>query len=235
MIVYKYTGLSQERGLPNVIQALQNRELRFSSFHNQNDPMEGIFWHNSKDRDLAKSITEAKNKYAICSFGSSGKNSTLWSYYADGFRGICMGLEPDRKFSTDLIKKIEYVHSDYFSRIVKKTDPDVIALALITRKLFPWGEEREIRLLQHAEEGHIEVGKWKSLHFGRNVSMNNVNIIIPHIILADLVYSTGRFKIPVFIASPSDGRIVHLDKILTVNQLLNDFGVYHDWRSSFSN
>ncbi len=147
MIVYKYTGLSQERGLPNVIQALQNGELRFSSFHNQNDPMEGIFWHNTKDRGLAKSITEAKNKYAICSFGSSGKNSTLWSYYADGFRGICMGLEPDRKFSTDLIKKIEYVHSDYFSRIVKKNRPRRHCTWTYHKKIVPLGKRKRNQIV----------------------------------------------------------------------------------------
>ncbi len=102
-----------------------------------------------------------------------------------------MGLKPDQKFSADLIKKIEYVHSDEFSLIIKTTDPDILALELITRKLIPWAKEKEIRLLQQDEERPIEVGKCMSLLFGRNVSLDNINEIISHITYTDLLNTTA--------------------------------------------
>ena len=232
-IVYKYFGLSTDRQWSNVQCGLERGGLWFSRFFKQNDPMEGIFWHNNGH--LASRITDAKNKYVICSFGSKGNNSSLWSYYADGYRGACVGFRVEDAVFGGLKEPIKYIKQDEYERLVGPRDPDVIAKELITRKLKSWSNEKEIRLLKHDDEGFIDIGKCCSLYFGKNMSMDNVNRLICYVERAGLVESLNRsFKIPVYVTSPTHKSLTRRDRISDIDVLERLCRGYHAWRSPFS-
>jgi len=239
-IVYKYLGLSTCRQKQNVERGLIDGELWFSKFFDQNDLMEGIFWHENGLEKVAEQITSNKNKYVICSFGSSARNTLLWSYYANGFRGVCMGFEVDAQASI-LIEPVSYVSMSEFKAKVKNGGlPEDVAKKNITRKLKSWKKEGEKRLLIKSVPGFIKVGKCKSLYFGVNVGENELNEVIEHINCSDFI-EAGKFKTnrSVYIVSPEDlanrnNQIGLLRKIDDIDSLRSDFCEYHKFRSSFS-
>lgn len=235
-IVYKYLGLSTDYECQNLKKGLEDGQLWFSSFFAQNDPMEGIFWHDHADGKFGNLVTEAKNKYVICSFGSTDDNSCLWSYYANGYRGVCIGFEPNGNFSGYRTSPICYVGMNQYREIVKGCSPDDVAKSLITRKLKTWRHEEEIRLLQKNKyPDYVKVGKRVSLCIGENMSMENLKCILDMIRYADLVdNSNGIFKIPVYKVSPTDGVQASKKMFKKINDLRDEFEAYDDWRSSFS-
>jgi len=239
-IVYKYLGLSTCRQKQNVQRGLINGKLWFSKFFDQNDPMEGIFWHDASLREIANQITSEKNKYVICSFGSTARNSLLWSYYANGFRGVCMGFEVDAQASI-LIEPVSYVSMSEFKGEVKNGGlPEDVAKKIITRKLKSWKKEGEKRLLKKAKSGFVKVGQCTSLYFGMNIGKNELDEVIGYIDCSDFI-EAGKFKAnrSVYIVSPEDlanrnNQIDLLRKIDDIDSLRSDFCEYHKFRSSFS-
>ncbi|TNJ36567.1 hypothetical protein FGF66_11765 [Chlorobaculum thiosulfatiphilum] len=192
-IVYKYLGLSTCRQKQNVERGLISGELWFSKFFDQNDPMEGIFWHENGLEKVAKQITSNKNKYVICSFGSNAQNTLLWSYYANGFRGVCMGFEVDDKLSDILVEPINYVRmSEFKEAVINEKPPQEIAKEVITRKLDFWKKEGEKRLLKEAKSGFVKVGQCTSLYFGMNIGKNELNEVIEYINCSDFRASLKR-------------------------------------------
>ena len=201
--------------------------------------MEGVFWYYPGKID-PKLINEAKSRYIICSFSLSDNNMTLWSYYANGFRGICIGVKPGISFLPEEIVNIKYVKKDDFIDDVKIVNPASIALSLITRKLKSWRSEKEVRLLRRQNTSdNIKVGEIKSLLLGRNVSLENVNYIVDAIKVTDLVDgASGNFNIEVKIVAPNvtsdEYSSTECHKILSIKELIRDYQEYHKWRDNFS-
>jgi hypothetical protein len=115
MILYKYRSLAD---LEHVLDIIVNQRLHCSTYPELNDPFEGIFEKNygaylraiSISRNpalvralpvlLAKAYKKAEDflggeidKIKICSLSSDLNDVRLWSYYADGHKGLAFEID----------------------------------------------------------------------------------------------------------------------------------------------
>lgn len=64
-----------------------------------NDPMEGVYLAPLDESKISK-MFEEKDGFVICSFSSEEAldNPLSWGHYANGFKGIAIGIEVNKPF-----------------------------------------------------------------------------------------------------------------------------------------
>ncbi|MGI2023410.1 DUF2971 domain-containing protein [Shewanella glacialipiscicola] len=87
--IYKYVSFQEHH-----IRSLLTDELYFSSPDAFNDPYEPFMLFEG-DKRFGEPLTDNLKKSAITCFSRCNNNFTLWSYYANGMKGIC--IEYDTK------------------------------------------------------------------------------------------------------------------------------------------
>lgn len=108
MILYKYRSLAN---FEHILDIILNQRLHCSTYPELNDPFEGIFVviispHYNKGGALARWIArrpryknakelygDAMDEIKICSLSSNLSDVRLWSYYADGHKGIVFEID----------------------------------------------------------------------------------------------------------------------------------------------
>lgn len=146
MIVYKFKSLENEKLAKEAFEIIEDGRIYLSRWDKLNDPIEGYFsyWN----EDFALKVSDEKKSYHVCSFSRFYANSLLWSYYANGFKGVCIAVEindPDLR-NVKYLKRIpEYEHWD--ERAV-----DEIAKDALSTKLDYWKHEAEVRLIKSKSE-----------------------------------------------------------------------------------
>ena len=139
-MLYKYRSLENFKYFVDII--LNNR-LYASSFKDLNDPMEGMYYLLTKDceKTITDKLKEDKGKFKICSLSKLNNDELMWSHYADGHKGVVLGVKIDKaKYD---IQSIEYagiptIHSDDLSHLTAKE--------ILCRKLEAWNYEQEERV-----------------------------------------------------------------------------------------
>ncbi|WP_462273335.1 hypothetical protein [Methanohalophilus sp.] len=158
----KFRSLANEHDFKRARQIIEKGEFWCSKLWNHNDPMEGIFF--TYNYDSIDSLFDGKNNYVICSFAlpEALSEPLLWGYYANGFKGIAIEIEPN---DNETFREIQYYkESDFREKIFESTDeiPDII-----TRKLDNWKHEKEVRLIKKSiKESNYNIGSIKKVHFG---------------------------------------------------------------------
>jgi len=102
----------------------------------------------------------------------------LWSYYADGDRGVCIGFETD--LDTQCFQKLETVkYVDVLPKIKLLSHMKENLITLYTTKSKEWAHERETRAFQHACGNHsMNPECLVSIVFGERVSTENKSSIL---------------------------------------------------------
>jgi hypothetical protein len=139
MSFYKYRSLQNWQFLLDI---LLNSRLYAAKFEDLNDPMEGLFKYeqHSIDERLLSSITEQKKQYKICSFSRTGINDLMWSYYADGHKGICIEMQPKSQ-------RIFEVNYDGIATLKRPSDQNDFVHEVLSRKEQFWRHEEESRVI----------------------------------------------------------------------------------------
>jgi hypothetical protein len=137
-IFFKYRGLSNESFF---IDILLNKRLYSAKLRELNDPMEGHYYHNPElysDLNISD-IKKIQNSLRICSLSKTLNNTLLWSHYADGHRGLALGIELKSKNN---ICPLKY-GSSYLS-----LDPycATTAIKILSHKEKDWSYEKEVRV-----------------------------------------------------------------------------------------
>jgi len=203
MILYKYRTLEN---LEHVLDIILNQRLHCSTYPELNDPFEGLFittttltpsdfqkrkillpifvkWpikfkHTKELKDLIGAIDMVK----ICSLSSNLNDVRLWSYYADGHKGIvfeidCSGLEKiyEVKYSEELPRGV--------ISLLGQTSPHEV----LSHKTKHWDFESEYRIIY--EDQYLEEGKYfgikgriKAIYLGTRTSAHHrklLNKIVP--------------------------------------------------------
>ena len=199
MILYKYRSLTN---LERVLDIILNQRLYCSKYEELNDPFEGLFIETinitmsdfrrmkrfpplfAKMPIKIEKVRKAKDlnffdgaidKIKICSLSSDLKDVRLWSYYADGHKGIVFevdftGLEAN-------IHKVKYhktlppcpaVRSILGRELAKSHD-------LFSHKTEHWEFESEYRIIhesKYLEEGeYFDIkGRIKAVYLGTRTS-----------------------------------------------------------------
>ena len=138
-LLYKYRGLSSFRFFVDIV--LKNR-VYAAPYFDLNDPMEGLYLYNAGelDRGIRSRLQDEKQKTRLCSFSERDDIELIWAHYAEGHRGVAVGVEVDP--GRYLVKPIVYGDPYFLNRSDIHNDS---VIDILTRKTKPWRYEKEVR------------------------------------------------------------------------------------------
>ena len=243
MILYKYRSLVN---FERILDIILNQRLYCSTYPELNDPFEGIFetinyrlaaragagvFSPARTRALVelhgKTFKKAEelfggeiDKIKICSLSSDLNDVRLWSYYADGHRGVVFGI--DFSGLETKIHEIQYFGKLSFGRtflgqtLLRGLSPYEKLMGRsdsyyeLTQKTNHWQFESEHRIIdeiEHLEEGkHFDIkGRIKTIYLGTRISTTN----------RDLLTKMAKGKIPIYSTKLNEEKIiVEPDKLI---------------------
>lgn len=148
--LYKYRTIDNFKFFVDII---LNSTLYAGKYKNMNDPMEGIYRFSpgvltSQQRN---SLFEEKNAKTFCCLSKEKNNQLLWSHYANGHRGVVIGLKVDKtKYE---VHNIDYIDDfELINEYSINTSTDILS-----KKLKYWAYEKEIRIFTKDNEDEIKV------------------------------------------------------------------------------
>lgn len=122
------------------------------------------------NRTIRDKILEQKGTLRILSLSRINNNQHMWSHYADGHKGIAIGVKiDDEKYD---VQPIEYDgivtirNSDYYGQTARE---------ILRHKLEVWSYEEEVRVFQR-NQMFVDV-KIQEIILGQRVSNQNVGLI----------------------------------------------------------
>jgi len=164
MLLYKYCN-------PEGINLLKNCNLKVTSPDKFNDPFEflaDVSYPNEQTlltiHDTRLSLKHTLSQfYGVTSLSYNRDNITMWSHYANGHKGIAIGLETDEIGSTEKGNKVEVFKvkytqkrvSVYFDTNMKPIFNDNMTDLLLTKSNI-WSHEDEYRLLFKSKLLNVE-------------------------------------------------------------------------------
>src|ERR1051325_10389346 len=91
-VLYKYRSLQNWKFLLDIF---LNKRLYAAMYKELNDPMEGRYSYRDDilSREFKRTVANQKQEWKICSLSINFLNTLMWSYYADGHRGIAIGIK----------------------------------------------------------------------------------------------------------------------------------------------
>ncbi|MEO0580661.1 MAG: DUF2971 domain-containing protein [Bacteroidota bacterium] len=143
-ILYKYRSLENFRFFVDII--LKNR-LYAAPYRDLNDPMEGYYYYPEENfthphtSQILEKIHHARKEIRIVSLSRDPKIPLMWSHYADGHRGVAIGVEINR--DTYDVRPIEYTGPAYFRGGEYHSDT---AKEILSHKFEFWKYEQEERV-----------------------------------------------------------------------------------------
>jgi hypothetical protein len=168
-LLYKYRGLDNFKNFVDII--LKNR-LYAAQYKDLNDPMEGQYYypHGQLNRTIRDKILEEKGTLRILSLSRINNNQLMWSHYADGHKGVAIGIRIDD--SRYNVQPIEY---NGIATIRNSDYNEQTAQEILRHKLEVWSYEEEERVFQR-DQMFIEV-KIEEIILGQRVSNQNNGLI----------------------------------------------------------
>ena len=149
-LLFKYRGLEP---WPHLLDALVHQRLHAATFHQLNDPMEGVFYYypDAVTNQFIDNIIDHKGALGICALSAVHNSSLMWSYYASGHKGIVLGVEIDMPTAAGVvsIEDVRYEEWRNFN-ISDSHDPNQEAKRILSRKLATWRHEQEVRVFTHS-------------------------------------------------------------------------------------
>lgn len=143
-----------------VLDIIVNNRLYASTFDAMNDPMEGFY---TCDPDIPEealsALQEHRKSIKFCSLSKYETSPLMWAHYANGNRGIVIGVEV--KDDTDWHEVVYGTHSHLNSG---KQSTKERAKKVLTYKADFWRYEDEIRIF--ASKGNYVPSKVKKIIFG---------------------------------------------------------------------
>jgi len=140
--LYKYRSIDN---LKNFLDIILNNRLYAAYYKDLNDPQEGQYYYikGELQKETRDKLYSEKGNYKICSLSKTSDNQLMWSHYANGHKGVAIGVKIIDKAPSVLIKDIDYSglatlkEQDYTSQSV---------IDILSRKLEIWDYEKEIRV-----------------------------------------------------------------------------------------
>ena len=149
---YKYRSVGNFEYLAD---NLINQRFYCFPWSKLNDPMEGIFCANIKDKGHCSLQWGSEDSPRICSFSTDMSEIRMWAHYAQNHKGVAI------EFSTSKsLKKVRYNKSPpEFCEGVSKTN-------IMSNKLYQWKYENEWRYITFDPIETFLEGKITKVIFG---------------------------------------------------------------------
>jgi len=127
--------------------------------------------------NVKKALECRRQTIGISCFSQDNVNRLLWSHYADGDRGVCIGIDTEldsRCFP--ILEVVNYV--DVLPKIKLLSHMRANLITLYTTKSKEWSYEREIRAFQHSRGNHpMDPRCLVNICFGERASPDDVKQI----------------------------------------------------------
>ena len=183
----------------------QHQRLHLSAFDDLNDPMEAMFNADNLTNEQIKNIQKKKPNIVIGSFAKIYSDLLMWSYYGDNHKGFCLEFEINDPFDEDNLKQVNYTNS---IEISKEENLLKQCVEILSKKLWPWKQEQEIRYLKLIESNDqssqyvniritkvyfgIRMSSKTKSHFQKILSENVPHIEIQSLSIEDLTWWNGE-------------------------------------------
>lgn len=138
-----YHFLPSKHALSNI----ENRRLKIAQYEELNDPFEmyGCDFSDARLRNgIIASRLEMNSSFGILCFSRGWSNPMLWSHYADGHRGICLGLD----VSCECAREVMYADHRLKWSLIKTGVPldsnEEQVTQLLYTKYSVWSYEQEV-------------------------------------------------------------------------------------------
>ena len=146
-MLYKY--LSKINRIEDII---RNNRLYASTYTNLNDPMEGIFKHRGLHKKILKKLKSDKGKMRICSLSEKCDDALMWAFYANGERGVVIGINRNSIRDVYDIKSIQYQEIPCYD-----SGDNIIVEDILSYKKEEWKHEKEVRVFTRDEYVDVEI------------------------------------------------------------------------------
>lgn len=161
-IVRAYHLTSADHAISNI----SLRRLKVARLSEVNDPFE-LRGLNCMARNLRRGLDEFANsqnkKIGMLSFSQGWKSPVLWSHYAAGHKGICLGFDIKRTLGVKGVQHVRYDDSK-LQALGDDTNPTAISAdlqeLLFVTKYSHWSYEQELRVFVKLEEATKESGMY---------------------------------------------------------------------------
>jgi len=170
-LFYKYRSIQNFKYFVDII--LKNR-LYGAPYFNMNDPMEGHYIYNLKQtsNQIIRKIKGEKDKLRIISLSRKNDDTLMWAHYANGHRGVVIGVEIDQEKYD--VREVEYLNNIFNLK-------DVIpgretAKQILTKKHGAWSYEEENRIFIENGQKYAYVTV-KEIILGSKMSTQNKGLI----------------------------------------------------------
>lgn len=166
-ILYKYRSLEDFK---KFIDILTYKRLYAANYTDLNDPMEGQYLYSKKKMNnfTPNIIFHEKNRLKICSLSKQHNNQLMWTHYANGDKGVAIGVR---------IENSEYdvvdVQYDGISSVYQYHEDT--AKNILSHKLEIWSYEEEVRVFVE-ESSYVEV-EIEEIIIGSRVSQYEYDLI----------------------------------------------------------
>lgn len=172
-MLYKYRSIDNFKNIVDIF--LKNR-LYAAKYFDLNEPMEGHYIYSSKmsSKEIVERIKNRKKQLRIVSLSRSYNNFLMWSHYADGHRGIVIGVEVNKERYN--VKNVNYV--DTLTSLDANSNEFVNEFAerILTQKLSLWKYEEEERVVIEGTSTYVDAIV-KQVIIGKKMSTQNYSLI----------------------------------------------------------
>jgi hypothetical protein len=159
VVLFKYRSMQNWKYLLDIF---LRKRLYAATYRELNDPMEGrFFYHNDKIcKEFLRAIHNQRREWRICSLSRNHRNTLMWSYYADGHRGIAVGIRVKNPGGKDYtVKPVDYDMELHLDKAWVKDGPEQVTLHVLSQKQTGWRHEDEVRVFSRNTFVNVEIEK----------------------------------------------------------------------------
>lgn len=170
-MLYKYRSL---RDFKYFLDIILRQRLYASPYFDLNDPMEGQYLYNRGElsRQLVQAIKGEKDKFRICSLSKDPEHPLMWAHYADGHKGIVVGVT----VNNEKYEVRPVVYSDELPNIDRRNYVSLqSAKDILSHKISVWEYEKEKRVF--VSRGNYVNVSVKEIRLGSKMKMEDRDFI----------------------------------------------------------
>lgn len=169
-MLYKYRGIKEFRYFVDII---LNQRLYAAPFFDLNDPMEGQYLYNTGElnESINNLISGEKGELRICSLSRDNNNELMWAHYAEGHRGVVIGVDiipnPEQTLRPIIYGELVTLNQSNYN--------NNSAINILSHKLNFWEYEKEERVF--IKNKFFVSVKVRELIYGRRISNQDKSFI----------------------------------------------------------
>jgi hypothetical protein len=155
------------------VDIILRQRLYAAPYFELNDPMEGQYLYNTGELNdnIHKVLSGEKEKIRICSLSRDGNNELMWAHYAEGHRGVVIGVE----ISSAPEQTLCPINYNGLVRLGHDNYNPNSAYDILSHKLDVWRYEQEERVFIK-NKFFVDV-KVREITFGRRMSTQDKGFI----------------------------------------------------------